>query len=128
MIKRTPIPSQEILNDLFIYDNGKLFWKIKPCKNVYIGDEAGTYCERGYRRVTLNHKRYLLHRVIFKMFHNTEPDYIDHIDGNTTNNKIENLQELTHKENCQKKNWQYCSQVQCFIQTGTGCLDLIMGR
>jgi hypothetical protein len=34
------------------------------------------------------------------MFYGYLPKYIDHIDGNPSNNKIENLREVTNSQNC----------------------------
>ena len=62
-------------------------------------DPAGTKRSDGYWRVG-SQKEYV-HRVVWELFNGKIPDglCIDHIDGNTSNNKIENLRLLTHKEN-----------------------------
>lgn len=33
-------------SDIFNYDNGVLYWKIKPCKNLPVGFRAGYYKSR----------------------------------------------------------------------------------
>lgn len=40
-----------------------------------------------------------LHQVIFLMHHGYIPDYIDHADGNSINNRIENLRAATQSQN-----------------------------
>ena len=47
---------------------------------------------QGYFRVNIKGQRYQLHRIIWKMTHNTEPpEFLDHGDGNRSNNRISNL-------------------------------------
>ncbi len=59
-----------------------------------------------YSRVQLGKKHYYIHRLVYCVFNN---DYnldgfvIDHIDGNTRNNILENLQKITQQENCLKQ-------------------------
>lgn len=44
----------------------------------------------------------LLHRSVYNLFKEKIKDglEIDHIDGNRTNNRVDNLRAVTHKENC----------------------------
>ena len=60
----------------------------------------------GYYKVRLSNngeiKDYVLHRLIYKIFSNSDiPEgyKIDHIDGNKTNNSFENLRCVTNQEN-----------------------------
>ena len=53
----------------------------------------------GYKRVTINGKRYSVHRLVFEAFNGYCPRYIDHIDGNRANNNLENLRPVTQSEN-----------------------------
>jgi hypothetical protein len=99
--------TQEYVNEFFEYKNNDLVWK-KPISNlsrVKIGSQAGCFDKSsGYKRLKLNNKSYLNHRIIFLMHKGYLPKYIDHIDGNIKNNAIENLREATHSENlCNQK-------------------------
>jgi hypothetical protein len=89
------------LKNLFDYCDGELYWKSKPSKyaNIKIGDKAGRVHSTGYRILQLNGVKQKLHRVIFLMHHGYLPAYIDHIDGNPLNNKVENLRPTTRSQN-----------------------------
>lgn len=91
------IPNKEILQELFSYDESSpscLRW-IKTPKHgpTKAGDIAGTLNSRGYWSVSINSKDFLVHRVIWNLLFEDIPDglVIDHLDGDTTNNKKNNL-------------------------------------
>lgn len=76
-----------------------LRWTKKSGYKINIGDAAGSLGEEGYYRTRFDKKLYFNHRIVFFLHHGYCPDYIDHIDGNRSNNKIENLRECSKKEN-----------------------------
>ena len=45
-------------------------------------------------------KCFKAHRLVFLYHHGYLPECVDHIDGDKTNNKIENLRAATKEENC----------------------------
>ena len=94
--------TQELVKELFEYQDGNLYRKTK-IKQTNIGDLSGTFDSKGYRQTRINGVKILNHRIIFLMFHGFLPDYIDHIDGNPKNNKIENLRNVTQTQNCQNQ-------------------------
>lgn len=87
--------TKELVNELFTYENGALFWKICPAKNVPAGAKAGYVQGNKYLGVTIFRKMYPLHRVIFLYHSGYLPKIVDHIDGDILNNKIENLRAAT---------------------------------
>lgn len=82
-----------------------IIWK-ETFGKVKAGEVAGTKRSDGYWRVG-KYKEYV-HRLVWQLFNGKiiGKMSIDHIDGNTSNNKIENLRLVTHKENMRntKKN------------------------
>jgi hypothetical protein len=92
--------TQELVKEYFEYRDGKLYW-IKAPKNHgdLIGQCAGHLTSTNYLLTSLKGKRNKIHRLIFLMFYGYLPKIIDHIDGNSLNNRIENLRECTMIEN-----------------------------
>lgn len=86
-------------HDIFEYQDGELIWKIDSFANKVKGKKAGALNNTGYLRTKYNKKKYLNHRIIFEMFNGYIPEFIDHIDRNRLNNKIENLRPATRSLN-----------------------------
>ena len=85
--------TQEEAHRLFEYRDGALYWKERPnASRKLMGNmEAGTASGHGYRKIRRGKKTYYTHQLIFLMQHGYIPKVVDHIDGNTENNQIENL-------------------------------------
>lgn len=91
--------SQDLLKEIFDYRDGNLYRRISRgnCKGgSLVGRLDNT---TNYMRVEIGGKKLLLHRVIFLYFNGYLPKFIDHIDNNKLNNKIENLREATKSQN-----------------------------
>lgn len=92
--------TQEYLKSILNYDplTGILTW-VNSSRGGWNGKEAGTPCI-GYLRITINKKNYLAHRLAWLYIYGKFPDGIlDHIDGDKTNNRINNLREATFSQN-----------------------------
>lgn len=63
------------------------------------GDVVGFMYKHGYRGVCIGRKQYLLHRVIWFMQTGKWPEQIDHIDHDKSNNRWNNLREVTNRDN-----------------------------
>jgi len=83
---------------IFDLDKGQITYRIN-IRSIKIGDVAGTKRADGYIRVRMNQKYYFAHRLIHFIATGQEVDYIDHIDGNKSNNSIVNLRAATNSEN-----------------------------
>ena len=87
------------LHELFDYKDGNLIWKIAKSRRVKAGDIAGSLNEYGYIMIGFNGSVYRAHRLIYFYHNGYFPLFIDHIDGNKSNNKIENLRSVTISQN-----------------------------
>jgi hypothetical protein len=90
--------TQKIITELFEYKGGNLYWKNTNGKTKS-GQIAGGPSTKGYWIVGIKQKRYKLHRLIFLMHHGFMPEYVDHVNGNTSDNRIENLRVATASQN-----------------------------
>lgn len=116
-----PLPPQETLLNLLEYDpnTGALRWRPrKPeqfgggntgseanCKGwnkKYAGEIAGMTSPRGHVSVHVGSgKVYKAHRIIWKMVTGQEPDTIDHINGEPSDNRWSNLRSVAEAVNHQ---------------------------
>jgi len=105
-MKKIQLPSQKRLKELFTYNKstGKLYYKISTKHSINVGDIAGCLGSHNYLQIKINRKSYLVHRIIWKLIHNEEPNIIDHIDGNKLNNRIKNLRSVTQTANLCNRN------------------------
>lgn len=98
------ISHEEVINSLsYCPETGFLFW-VKPFGRCKIsGNRAGSFhTERHgvtYRQISIKGKRYLEHRVIWFYVHGYWPNVIDHINGDTIDNRISNLRDIHASEN-----------------------------
>lgn len=93
--KRVPKNTdKEYLNNKYDYIDGKLYKKTT-------GNPIGHFHLSGYYRASINGKQSGLHRWIYIYHYGDIPDnmVIDHIDNDTTNNRIENLRIASYHEN-----------------------------
>lgn len=94
---------QSLLLELFEFKDNNLIWKKRPDKlKRLIGKIAGCLHRSGYRTIKINNIEYPAHRLIW-IYHYGSIDndlVIDHIDGNKSNNDINNLRLVTQQQNC----------------------------
>lgn len=95
------IITQELVKELFSYDGGELIENTTRGQNKYAikGNLVGSMSFLGYKVTKINGKAYKVHRLIFLYQNGYLPKFIDHINGNRSDNRIENLREASLHEN-----------------------------
>jgi len=106
------ISHEELIDRFYYREDGNLVYRKDIGNRVKQGTVAGYISSRGRTIVMINNKSYYLHRLIYLYHYKELPKYIDHIDNNTYNNKIENLRPCTILENT------YNSSVRSDSRTG----------
>ncbi len=93
--------TQAELKELFDYrEDGSLIWKKITSFRVRVGDKAGSPSTYGYLVTSINNKAYKIHRLIWCIHHGNFPNSnIDHINGITNDNRIENLRDANSFQN-----------------------------
>ena len=112
--------SQVLLKKYLEYRDGHLWW-IKSRPNVKVGQQFGTTGKHGYREGSLKKYRLKEHRLVW-LYHNGKwpHGHLDHINGDRSDNRIENLREVTPQQNqFNKKSFGKTSQYKgvCFSKT-----------
>ena len=115
------LPEQSVLLQLLRYEpeTGKLFWlprgpewfsdgKQASSQNAaifngkYSGTEAITaFDAHGYRVGNILCRQHRAHRAIWAMSYGEWPNFIDHINGVRSDNRLENLRSVSKSENSQ---------------------------
>lgn len=115
-----PLPPSDVLHQLLDFDavTGRLRWRVRDVvwftasqtrtaehiAALWNKRYAGTLAldgvsHQGYREGHLLGISFKAHRVIWKMLNGTEPEQIDHEDGNRANNRESNLVAATNATN-----------------------------
>ncbi len=88
-------PSQQDLKELFKYN---------PETGSFIRfDGYFGQIDRTYWYIVYGNERFQVHRLIWKLWHNEEPDQIDHINGDGLDNRLINLRNVNHITNCRNQ-------------------------
>ena len=101
-----PLPPLSVIQERFDYRDGELIHK----QGFRKGRKAGSVVDcRGKPRVNISMKdtpgrQFLRSRLIWKLMTGSDPERcVDHIDGNSLNDRIENLRDIPHGINTRRK-------------------------
>lgn len=99
------------------FKNGKLYWKINRGKYLIAGKEAGSYShtnkfsytQKDYCRVkigtALPQKTFKRGKILYFLKYGVYPQMIDHINGDSRDDRIYNLREITREKNNWSSRW-----------------------
>src|SRR3954464_1767661 len=65
----------------------------------FAGRVTGQLTPKGYLQTCLDGRRRYVARIVYKMHHGTDPEWIDHKDRNRSNNTIANLRSASMQQN-----------------------------
>jgi hypothetical protein len=113
-MKAKPLPPLEELKEFLDYnpDTG-IFRKKQVTNSIKVGQKAGRIIGKnsmgygaygaygGYIIIAFKNREYYAHRLGYYMYHGIDPleKLVDHIDGDKSNNKINNLRLASKSEN-----------------------------
>lgn len=86
--------STELVRSAFDYDEkiGRLRWKLT-------GKLAGGVGANGYVEIGFHRKNWKSHRLVWLWHGRDLPEFLDHIDGDPLNGRVENLRAATKAQN-----------------------------
>lgn len=91
----------ERLREVLHYDRhtGEFTWINSHSTRPLAGKKAGSFNTAGYVQIYVDNKNYYGHRLAWLYVNGVWPTQIDHIDGNRSNNAIDNLRLATTAQN-----------------------------
>jgi hypothetical protein len=90
----------DILNNALRYDpaTGQFWWR-NPGRKRRMHEPAGSRTAAGFTLISVAGYRFLGHRLAWMLTHKAWPtSNLEHINGDRTDNRIENLREVTRSE------------------------------
>jgi hypothetical protein len=95
-----PLPDRSQLEEWFAIKGSDLVWRVNYFPDL-VGKRAGHLRQDGYITINKCGQKMLAHRVAYCLHYGQDPGnyFVDHIDGNPSNNDPSNLRLATHTEN-----------------------------
>ncbi len=111
---RTVLPDVDYLRSILRFEpeTGDFYWKVDRGTNIKSGTRAGSLSKsNGYMLIGIEGKVYKSHQLALLLYsgefktHDVDGDelVVDHVDGDRSNNRIENLRYVSNSVNVQKR-------------------------
>lgn len=101
-MEQLPLPPSSVISEYLELKGCDLVWRKSHCGRK--SQVAGMVTEWGYRRIQLQGKLYYAHRLSWKLRHGEDPEgELDHLNGNKLDNRPENLEIVTSRENSTRR-------------------------
>ena len=94
--------SFDVIADLLDYfpETGELLWRNDRSQRAKKGDRAGHRQKNGYHVVGIDGSNYKAHRIAWVLHYGFDTNMrIDHVNGDRSDNRIDNLRECTNQQN-----------------------------
>lgn len=94
------------LREVLRFDSatGEFYWLCPTRRRIVQGAKAGTLRPDGYRRIRIDNKTYLAHRLAWLYVHGEFPaSKLDHSNRNRDDNRLANLRTATDVQNSQNR-------------------------
>lgn len=91
-----------LVKELLSYnpETGVFTWRVNRGGTARVGATAGTIGKKGYRYIGVKNKCYLAHRLAWLYIYGCLPEkHIDHINREKSDNRIDNLREVSNSQN-----------------------------
>lgn len=118
-MKIATLPDQIVLQKLLRYnpDTGVLLWNHRSVEDFvptvartrewqqkwwnrrFADTVVGSLSTEGYLCARIMGNTYKVHRLIWKLVHGEDPDFVDHVNGNRADNRLCNLRSVPRSEN-----------------------------
>ena len=96
--------TQERVRELFdCREDGSLFWANDTSPRARKGQLAGNMKSDGYLKIGIGGKRYKRSQLVYLYHFGYIPECVDHINGDTTNDSIDNLRDASRALNSYNK-------------------------
>jgi len=106
-LRSDPKKLREWMIDHLMYESssGEMIYTKKTAQKTNAGDLVGNFNPQGYLSVQLMGEKFLVHRLVW-LWHNGDwpTGEIDHIDRDKSNNRIENLRDVSSQQNAMNRN------------------------
>lgn len=94
------------LEDAFSYnpETGEITRTVTTSSRAPKGRVVGSPNQNGYLGFYFSGRRYTCSRVAWYLYYGSWPEGdVDHLDNDRTNNRINNLEDVSHRVNCQRR-------------------------